>query len=327
MAPKSIPGEFSLIEEVRRIMKPASMKTDVILGIGDDAAVVKGSGSRKLVLTVDALVEGIHFDPAYFDFESIGWKAMAVNLSDLAAMGAEPRWALVQLTLSSKQNLNQVKKLYKGILKASHRFGCEVVGGNTTLSKKEFSISVTVIGESSGRVLTRGGAKTNDVIAVTGNLGASAAGQQLLMNKKGLKQYTTMKHLRPEPRLADIRRLMQARVKVSACIDISDGLSSELHHLGKASERGMVVDLDALPIHAATRSASKSLRKDVMDLALHGGEEYELLMTLPPREFVKARRLLGNRITAIGVVTAQHGIFTSQHGDLQPLAARGYVHF
>lgn len=323
-------GEFGLIELIKRTLFSSKTKAGLVLGIGDDAAVVQTSKGRLNVITVDAMAEGIHFDLRTTDFRKLGWKAMASNLSDLAAMGADPKWALINLTIPNKVTVENISKLYRGILACTKRFGGQVIGGNITRARNEFVICITALGEVDNQgVLKRSSARPGDVIAVTGDLGASHAGLRLLQKKdqNGSYGHVIRKHQTPVPRIDLIQKLKKAGIKIHACIDISDGLSSDLKHVCEASKVGAQVLSDLLPIHSATKRASAALDEDAVDYALNGGEEYELLMTLAPVQFEKAKQILGKNITAVGRIHTSRVITVMRNGKKRRLTAKGFKHF
>lgn len=323
-------GEFGLIDMIRQALTPERKNSALVIGIGDDAAVFRTSGHLWNVVTVDAMAEGVHFDLRYTDFTKLGWKAMAANISDLAAMGAVPKWGLVNLTLPDKLTAADIKELYRGISKCSKKYGTQVIGGNITRAKSEFVIGITVLGEVEKKnILKRSSAKAGDIIAVTGDLGSSHAGLRILQTKRRSNsfRYVLRKHLTPMPRINRVRELLTSGVKIHACIDISDGLSSDLGHICAASKVGAELDLDTLPIHSETIQAAAVLGEDVLAYALNGGEEYELLMTMTPQSFRKAKAILGRHITNIGTVNAS-GKITGYHQSKKiAVKAKGFTHF
>jgi thiamine-monophosphate kinase len=321
-------GEFALIAKIEKILKAPASRKALVQGIGDDAAVVL-SGRSPQVLTVDALTEGTHFDFRYTDAESLGWKALAVNLSDVAAMGAIPQFALVALGLPRRAPLNKVLQLVEGIRRCGKAFATSVVGGNVSRTRSSWSVTVTVAGEClHGRPLLRSGARAGDIVCVTGQLGLSCTGLAAL--KRGLPGFGRAKrrHRRPVPRLAWIHELLRHGVRIHACIDVSDGLSSDLAHLCEASRLGALVDLGRLPIESGTRKAAAWCRRNPYRWALDGGEDYELLMTMAQTEYLKAKRILGTRLTAIGTMIDRRTILgVWPDGSTRTLKAGGYRHF
>lgn len=302
-------GEFGLIRELRGII--GSSGNSVMLGIGDDCAVLRSDNPRKYLLyTCDPVVEGVHYRPIDPPCK-VGWKAMARNLSDIAAMGGLPRWAVVSIGLRCATDAQWVKQLYAGLQAAAKAFRCQIVGGDTTHVRHEQFVVVAVIGEvERSRITLRSGAKIGDSILVTGTLGGSLRG----------------KHLSFTPRVHEARWLV-TRFPVHAMIDLSDGLSSDLHRLAGASPRGVAFEIYAaeIPIAPAARGN--------LAAALHDGEDFELLFTLDPRHVTalhqKWARRFRTELTEIGrVVKSKHNVALIQRdGSRQPLTAAGYDHF
>jgi thiamine-monophosphate kinase len=302
-------GEFGLIRQLRGVV--ASPGKSVAVGIGDDCAVLRGDNPDKYLLyTCDPVVEGIHYRPTDPP-RKVGWKAMARNLSDIAAMGGMPRWAVVSIGLRRDTDTRWVKQLYAGLQAAAKAFGCEIVGGDTTHVRHEQFVVVTLIGEvEKTRITLRSGARLGDSILVTGTLGGSLRG----------------KHLSFTPRIQEARWLA-ARFPVHAMIVLSDGLSSDLHRLAEASPRGV-----AFEIHAAEIPIARAARGN-LTAALCDGEDFELLFTLDPRHVTALRQKWALRfrteLTEIGrVVKSKHRVaLVRQDGSRQPLTALGYDHF
>ena len=276
-------GEFGLIGQLRRQLRSRY--------IGDDCAVLPGAKpGQRLLYTCDPVVEGVHFLPAT-PARQVGWKAMARNLSDIAAMGGQPRWAVVSLGLRANTPVRYVQDLYAGMTAVARPFGCEIVGGDTTHVRREQFVVVALIGEVERRRLTlRSGAKPGDRIFVTGKLGGSRAG----------------KHLRFTPRLREARWLT-AHFPIHAMLDISDGLASDLRRLVEASRVGVDIVSRQVPRNGSLRAA------------LTDGEDFELLFTVSARAAGKLR----SKFFEIGRVIAQPGVFL----DGQPLLEKGYDHF
>ena len=280
-------------------------------GIGDDCAVLRGDNPRNYLLyTCDPVVEGIHYRPTDPP-RKVGWKTMARNLSDIAAMGGVPRWAVVSIGLRRGTDARWVKQLYAGLQAAATAFGCQIVGGDTTHVRHEQFVVVALVGEvERSRVTLRSGAKVGDSILVTGTLGGSLRG----------------KHLSFTPRIHEARWLV-AQFPVHAMIDLSDGLSSDLHRLAEASARGI-----AFEIHAAEIPISRAARGN-LSAALHDGEDFELLFTVDPRHVTALRQKWARRfrteLTEVGrVVNSKHRVALIQRdGSRQLLTAAGYDHF
>lgn len=323
-------GEFELIERLKRTLPKTSQS--VWVGIGDDTAVTVPPKGR-LLWTVDCLVEGIHFDFSYASPEQVGWKALAVNLSDIAAMGGKPLSALVSLVIPKRINETTVVKIYQGIGECAEWAKVDVIGGNISRGSSDFVIDVTVMGEASKAIL-RSGAKEGDCVAVTGTPGLSAAGLQGLKKwgKGAMRKYSeaSKHHLTPRPRLELAQKL--SRIGVTSLIDISDGLSSELHHLAKGSGLGIEIEERLLPIHPEVKALGQKLEKNPLDCVLHGGEEYELLMTFPITRFSVLSALaaqMGVPLTMIGytVSSPRKVMMRDPRGKLRKLVQRGWTHF
>ena len=331
-------GEFGLIDRIKKTA-PRNAKQAPI-GIGDDAAALLLSPSSTLLATTDMLIEGVHFDLTTTDLYSLGWKAAAVNLSDIAAMGGVPRFCLTALGIPPSFTVEDIGEFYRGVNACLKKFETVLVGGDTCSSKKGFVISVTVLGEvARKKIVTRSGARPGDLIYVTGMLGDSAAGLEILRsaecgvrNKKseirnvqsGIKRLIE-RHLRPLPRVEWGRRLAAAGI-ASAMIDVSDGLSSDLGHLCEQSGVGAEVFADRIPLSKDLRSA-KALARSVLEYALSGGEDYELLFTSPverEREIISLRV----RATVIGAITRKKGMrMVTEKGEFHTFAPGGYDHF
>lgn len=314
-----IEGEFQLIRKINRFLgKPPK---DVLIGIGDDAAVVRSPG-QKLVLTVDSQIEGTHFIRKYSKPEDIGHKALAVNLSDMAAMGGTPRYALVSLGLTSKLTDAFVLSVYRGLNKLARQHGVAIIGGNIARTSGPFFLDVTLVGTVKRKAVLRSGARKSDLIAVTGDLGAAAAGLACL--KRGKRNPVTQRHTRPEPKVAIGKRLGESGL-ITSMIDISDGLASELHHLSEHSKVGFRILADQIPIHRNTQLAGKQAGKDPLKWALYGGEDYELLFTFAPKYATDIRKV-GVPYTVIGTVTGTR-VEIVQGEKSRPLPKRGWDHF
>jgi len=332
-------GEFGLIERIRRSFGTSSKKAPI--GIGDDAAALCVSPGQSLLATADMLVEGVHFDLSTTDLSSLGWKSAAVNLSDIAAMGGTPRSCLVALAIPRRITVEAITEFYRGLNTLLGKHHVALVGGDTCGSKKDLVISITMLGEVPRRqILTRSGARPGDLIYVTGALGDSAAGLELVRNadfgmqigksKKEQRRSAAIRklinrHLRPVPRVEWGRKFALSGC-VSAMIDVSDGLSSDLGHVCEQSGVGADIHGDWLPLSRSLKSA-QGLSRDAVGYALSGGEDYELLFTVPPD---RERKLLKLRIdaTKIGVVTKGRALrLLNEQGRSRPLRASGYDHF
>ncbi|MDT0632631.1 thiamine-phosphate kinase [Rubrivirga sp. S365] len=351
--PVSEVGEFGLIDRLRDRLGDAASARDLVVGIGDDAAVyrVGGAGSdgsaRVHVVTTDALVEGVHFDRTYVPLRALGWKAVAVNVSDVAAMNASPRFATVTLGLPNNLSVEGAEALYAGIAEACERYGLAVVGGDTTASAR-LVISVTVVGEADeSAIVTRAGAAPGDLLCVTGDLGSAAAGLQVLLAGKDAMDtggaaggdgaegaapdlaefaYVVERQLMPQARLDRVRQWAEAGVRPTALVDVSDGLASEAHHLSQAGTVGAVIDGGLLPIHVQTALAAQRFDARAEAYALYGGEDYELLFTLPEAE---APKLDPATYAVVGqIVEPDEGVVLRlPDGNRVPLVAGGYKHY
>ncbi|MDO9026337.1 MAG: thiamine-phosphate kinase, partial [bacterium] len=285
-------GEFGLIDRIKKTAGMVPGNSRVLLGIGDDAALFKLSPGKICAATTDTMVEGVHFDLSYTSFVDLGWKVMASNLSDIAAMGGDPMMALVTLALPAKTSVKQIDQLYAGMQALAKKHGVVIAGGDIVKSR-ELSITLALLGECDPKNTgLRSGARPGDAVLVTGELGGSQAGLDLLKTKsRNQKLKLARKHLRPEPRVAEAK-LLASRFKLHGMIDISDGLASELHHLSKASKVGILIDQGALPVAEQAIVIGRMLGRDPQKYCLYGGEEYELLFTLPPAEAIKASALI-----------------------------------
>lgn len=292
-------NEFELIQQFFADKSPR--RDDVVLGVGDDAAILRVPDGMQVVATVDTLVEGVHF-PAGLAAEDIGHRALAVNLSDLAAMGAEPAWALLALTLP-EANEKWLTQFTQGLFALAERYRIALVGGN--IARGPLNVTITAHGlVPAGTALTRHGAKPGDHIYVTGELGAAAAGLRLIQNridaKAGERLHT--RFARPEPRIVAGLAL---RGLATACIDISDGFFADLVHVLQSSGMGGEVNVDALPL--AEEAVELLGRAEARQLAFAGGDDYELCFSLPPSRVAQLKQRLGKLdcpVTQVGVVTA-----------------------
>ncbi len=322
-------GEFGLIEKIR---KSAFRKSpSVLIGIGDDAAVLKVSSPAAWLATTDMLIEGVHFDLAYTDFYSLGWKAAAVNLSDIAAMGGFPRFCLTSLGIPPAATVERLSEFYRGCNALLRAHNTVLVGGDTCSSPQGMIISVVLLGEAGKTgVISRAGARPGDHIFVTGTLGDSAAGLNIL--KSGVRSQESgvrkliKKHLRPVPRVAWGRKIALSRC-ASAMIDISDGLSSDLSHICEQSGVGALIAAHEIPLSPSLRKASHRLNKAPLHYALSGGEDYELLFTAPPGKINKLQAL-GIPMTEIGVITRTRKMLIMNSREKKAsLKPTGYNHF
>jgi len=308
----------------------------VLIGPGDDAALVRCSPGAGLLLTTDLLVENVHFRRRWARPADLGWKLAAVNVSDIAAMGGRPRWALLSLALPPGTDRSFAAALGRGLRAAARRFGFRLVGGDTCASESGIFLSLTLAGEAGPRLLTRDGAQPGDRLFVTGHLGASTLGLEALERSASLPLPASLRscarrHLRPEPRLVFGAALARTRL-ARAVLDVSDGLSRDLGRLCTASRVGAEVESDRLPVLPSTSRAARSLDRDPVEAALHGGEEYELLFTARQTDERRVSALgkrLGLRVTAIGRVLPRGAGMTviGADGRRSPLVPSGWEHF
>jgi thiamine-monophosphate kinase len=327
-------GEFGLIRNIQRLSFRKTSTT--LIGIGDDAAALKVSPSKILLATTDMLLEEVHFDLSFTDFYSLGWKSAAVNLSDIAAMGGVPCHCLTALGIPNHITVERIEDFYRGFTALLKTHRTTLVGGDTCHSRKGMVISVTVLGEVEKKnLLSRAGAKPGDRVFVTGTLGDSAAGLEILKNRvkgqegrgKGTEAKRLIaKHLRPVPRAAEGRAIARSGC-ASAMIDISDGLSSDLAHICEQSGVGAEIHSDRIPISPALMKLSGGLTMPVLHYALSGGEDYELLFTVPPGK-IKRLQSLHIPVTEIGAVKRGKALMlVDDTGRKNTLQATGYDHF
>ena len=326
-------GEFGLIDLLAKMVSSSQNKQltswqQLIVGIGDDAAAWYSDASTQLA-TVDTLIENVHFSLKTASWNELGWKALAINLSDIAAMGGVPRYALVSLALPGHTDVDDVATLYKGMIELAQQFEVAIVGGNISRASV-VSITITVLGDTRNKcMLTRSAAKPGDKIAVTGYLGAAAAGLEMLTDKlqfdPEVTAYLRGAFLRPLPRIAEGQLLIEQGVK--AAIDISDGLISDLDHICKASQVGARVEIDRLPIHPMVKD---KLGDKSLELALSGGEDYELLFTAGAEVIDKVKGAAPCPVTVIGEIVADKTgtvILVDINGNPFTLHKAGWEHF
>jgi thiamine-monophosphate kinase len=320
-------GEFGLIDLLAKMTGWGEGDKRLLVGIGDDAAAWWGDGSIQLA-TVDSFIQNVHFPLGLASWKEVGWKALAVNLSDIAAMGGLPRYALVSLALPDNTEVSDVTTLYSGMLELAKQFGVTVVGGNISRAPL-VSITIAVFGSSQkGQVLTRSTAKAGELVAVSGELGVAAAGLEMLT--KGLKFDPGVSasfrnaFLHPLPRIAEGQLLVEQGVKTA--IDLSDGLISDLNQICKASEVGARIEIEQVPVEAGVKAA---FGDRALELALGGGEDYELLFTAKAAVIEKVKRKAACPITVVGEILAgDKGVtLVDSQGEVVNLVGRGWEHF
>jgi thiamine-monophosphate kinase len=324
-------SERELIARIQRRLPPPPAWMAV--GIGDDAAVVEPERNRLDVLSVDALVEGVHFDRAFTPPDAIGHRALAVNLSDLAAMGASPRLCLLSFVLPARWPLGDFDAMLDGLLTLAARHRIHVAGGNLARSPGPLVIDITVSGTIKRRqIATRSGASPGDELYVTGSLGAAAAGLEMLRQLGASSDPCTTRYLYPEPRVR-LGQLVARNRAATACVDLSDGLADAVHRLAEASGIGAIVDEDTLPIDPSARDWFDRHSGDASLRAVTGGDDYELLLAVSPRSrrrLAQVTRHAGTPLTRIGVCTAERAVVLrrGQDGQMQdrPLPG-GHGHF
>jgi len=332
-------GEFDFIERLQiRFSRPLGSERSygIARGIGDDAAALLPSKKKLRLFTTDALVEGIHFKRRFSSFQQVGYKALAVNVSDIAAMGGQPRFFLVSLGLPEDVSLRKLSELYRGLERGMREYGTDLIGGNTSAIKGPFFISITLIGEvDEEEMLPRDGAKAGDLLFVTGSLGDAAAGLERLQKGLGPSRRSALvqRQLRPGARLREGRLLAQARIP-SAMIDVSDGLAADLGHILKQSGLGAELDLSRIPLSSALKRHVKqhAPEKSPLDYALYGGEDYELLFSVPEEKLPKLEALIRSgalQAARIGRLLDRGKGLLAEEGDgrRRKLRLKGYDHF
>lgn len=328
-------GEFGLIKHLTEGIKLTQSTS--IRGVGDDAAVIDNKDNQTLV-TTDLLLEGIHFDLTYFPLKHLGYKAAVVNFSDIYAMNGEPQQITVSLGISKRFSVEDLEEFYDGIKLACHTYNVDIVGGDTTSSLTGFSISITCIGiAKSDSIIYRDGAKDTDLICVSGDLGAAYMGLQLLEREKAVfggetdfqpdfsgKEYLLERQLKPEARKDVMLELGKLSILPTSMIDISDGLSSDLLHICKQSNVGCRVFEERLPIDYQTAMMAESFNMNVSTVALNGGEDYELLFTVPLSLYEQVKIVPG--IHVIGHITeaAAQCKLVTRDGQEMELQAQGW---
>lgn len=331
-------GEFRLIDH---LTKNITLRNNTLKGVGDDAAIIEHENGLCTVVSTDMLVEGVHFDLSYFPLKHLGYKAVAVNLSDIYAMNAKPKQITVSIALSSRFSLEAVEELYEGIYAACDKYHIDLVGGDTTTAKHGLTLSITAIGEAhKDEIVYRGGAKPNELLVVSGDLGGAYCGFQLLEREKRVYlenpqaqpdlsgyDYILERQLKPEPRKDVVDILKNLNIKPTSMIDVSDGLASECFHLASQSNLGLVLFEEKIPIDPTTYNFARELDLDPTLCALSGGEDYELLFTIKLDDFGKLEH--HPDFSIIGhMAELEKGLhMISKSGNQHPLKAQGWTAF
>jgi len=331
-------GEFGLIDRIvagTRLKNPTSLR-----GIGDDAAVI-ASGDELLLVSTDLLLEGIHFDLSYMPLKHLGYKAVAVNVSDIAAMNGKPEQITVSIAISNRFSLEAIDELYAGIQAACDNYQVDLVGGDTSSSVSGLMISITVLGRTAkDNVVYRSGAQLNDIICVTGDLGSAYLGLQVLEREKQVfltnpesqpdlekYEYLVGRQIKPEARMDIVHELNDLKVIPTAMIDVSDGLASELFHISRQSKVGVKIFEENVPIDSQAYDTAVEFQIDPMTAALNGGEDYELLFTIRQSDYEKVKT--HPDIHFIGHIhnKPEQNVLITKQGNTIPLQAQGWNHF
>ena len=328
-------GEFGLIDHLTNGITTKNSST--VKGIGDDAAVIDMGDKYQLVST-DLLVEGVHFDLAYMPLKHLGYKAVAINVSDICAMNGDAKQITLGLALSNRYTVEALEELYDGIKLACEHYGVDLVGGDTTSSTSGLMISVTVLGEvNKDKITYRSGAKVNDLVVCTGDLGAAYLGLQLLNREKEMfkenptmqpdltgNDYVLRRQLKPEAATKYTQILKELDIVPTSMIDISDGLSSEALHLSKSSEVGITLHEDKIPVDYTAMNLANEFNMNPIFCALSGGEDYELLFTIGQEHYEKLKK--DPDFTIVGFVTdkSEGNNFIANDGSSHPLIAQGW---
>ena len=332
-------GEFGLIEHITQATRLSNSST--VLGVGDDAAIIDPDSSKQMLVSSDMLLEGIHFDLSYTPLKHLGYKAIAVNVSDIAAMNGVCQQVTVNIGVSNRFPLEAVEELYQGINLACETYQCDLIGGDTTSSVTGLLISVTAIGSvDPNSVVTRKGAKEHDLICVTGDLGAAYMGLQVLEREKQVflsdsemqpkldsYEYIVGRLLKAEARVDVVAWLKQQGIIPTSMIDVSDGLASDLLHICKQSSTGARIYEPKLPLEAATKDAALEFNLNPTTVCLNGGEDYELLFTLSQKDHDKVANQDG--VSIIGHITdlGQGVELIAASEESIPIQAQGWKHF
>lgn len=332
-------GEFKLIDHLTKDFEVQG--ENILKGIGDDAAVIAIGETEVQVVSTDLLIEGVHFDLAYYPLQHLGYKSVVVNLSDIYAMNAKPYGITVSIALSNRFTVEAMEAFYFGVRTACEKYGVDLLGGDTSSSTSGLMISITALGKGEKDKITyRDGAKINDLVCLTGDIGAAYAGLQILNREKAvfiknpemqpeldLHDYVVGRQLKPEAQKAIWEQLQEVELQPTSMIDVSDGLASELFHLARNSKVGISVYADKVMLDPQTVSVAEDFDLHPMTMAMNGGEDYELLFTISLEDFQKVELL--EDVKVIGhVVSEIEGVnLITQSGTYIPLQAQGWNHF
>ena len=328
-------GEFALIERLQRFLQPPA-GSQIVKSIGDDCAVLQPAAGSELIVTTDSQEEGVHYRLDWSTPEDIGWRCLAINVSDIAAMAGWPLGAVAALSLPPELDVAFVDGLYTGMQALAQEMACPIIGGNMTKTTGRISVTITVLGEvPKGQAIYRSGAQPGDAIWVTGALGGAKAGLEALLHAEAVRDASTAHALacyrRPQPRLREAWFLRQ-RAELHSLLDLSDGLSGDLRHICEASGVGAHIEAEAVPIHDDTRRIARALNADPLSYALHGGEDFELCFTAPLASIEAIRadfeQQFNRSFTRVGAIRHGEGVTLIQpDGSTAILPARGYDHF
>ena len=321
--------EAQMIGEIQRIAgRPTNRR--LAIPIGDDAAAFRTRPGRLILISTDALVEGIHFDLRYYSAQDVGWKALAVNLSDIAAMGGTPLYVTTSIALPREEAPDFVPRFYRGLTAIARKHAVTLIGGDTCRSPQGIFLDVTIIGEvKPGEMLTRRGAKLGDLIYVTGELGGSGMGLEWLSRslQPAPRSAAMRRHLRPQPRCRAGRFLAEEKL-ASAMIDLSDGLSTDLGRLCRQSGVGALIEASRIPLARISPRHRQLLPNAPLHYALHGGEDYELLFTVPSRLSQRVpKQIEGLPVHNIGWITRPTGVWLLDGQTRRRLSSGGFDHF
>lgn len=331
-------GEFGLIDRLTENLPKHNDST--LTSVGDDAAVMDFGPDKEVLVSTDMLLEGVHFDLTYVPLKHLGYKSAVVNFSDIYAMNGTPRQLVVGLGVSKRFTVEHLEELYAGIRLACEVYGVDLVGGDTTSSRSGLVIAATIIGDApKGAVVRRSGAKPTDLICVSGDLGAAYMGLQVLEREKTAsagqkdftpdfagKEYLVERQLKPEARKDIVKELAEAGIMPTSMIDVSDGLSSELLHLCKASGTGCRVYEERIPIDYQTAVMAEELNMNLVTAAMNGGEDYELLFTVPLTAHEAVSQLKGVRVIGYMDSPDKGCAMIGRNGEEIPLRAQGFNH-